>query len=87
MTMTFRNLERAGAELEQFHRELGQLEKRFNSLRESLGKTITVDLIAKQSCLPTKRSYRVVKKAPEASEPGPAPCESLSLTNSLLWHG
>jgi hypothetical protein len=38
---TFRNIEGARAELAQLHADLLQLEKRVNSVRESLGKAIT----------------------------------------------
>jgi hypothetical protein len=41
MPTTFRNLERAREEVAQLHGELLQLEKRVNSVRESLGKAIT----------------------------------------------
>jgi hypothetical protein len=41
MTITFRNLERAKEELAKLHGELLQLEKRVNSVRDSLGKAIT----------------------------------------------
>jgi hypothetical protein len=40
MPTTFRNIERAKQELAQLHGELLQLEKRVNSVRESLGKAI-----------------------------------------------
>jgi hypothetical protein len=41
MTMTLRNIERAKEELAELHRELLRLEKRVNSVRESVGKVIT----------------------------------------------
>ena len=41
MTTEFRNMERAREELALLHGELLQLEKRVNSVRESLGKAIT----------------------------------------------
>lgn len=41
MSTAFRNIERAKDELAQLHGELLQLEKRVNSVRESLGKAIT----------------------------------------------
>jgi hypothetical protein len=41
MATTFRNIERARGELTQLHGELLQLEKRVNSARESLGRSIT----------------------------------------------
>jgi hypothetical protein len=41
MTTAFRNIERARGELTQLHGELLQLEKRVNSVRESLGRAIT----------------------------------------------
>jgi predicted DNA-binding transcriptional regulator AlpA len=41
MPIAFRNTERARQEIAQLHGELLQLEKRVNSVRESLGKAIT----------------------------------------------
>jgi len=41
MPTTYRNIERAREEVAQLHGELRQLEKRVNSVRESLGKAIT----------------------------------------------
>jgi len=41
MATAFRNIERAREDLAQLHAELLQLERRVNSVRESLGKAIT----------------------------------------------
>jgi hypothetical protein len=74
--MTFRNIERAGAELEQFHRELLQLEKRVNSVRESLGKTITELFgtdrqafpLLQESALATRIAEAVISRLPVPSQ-------------------
>jgi Helix-turn-helix domain len=66
MPTTFRNIERAREELAHLHGELLQLEKRVNSVRDSLGKTITELFGTDRQAFPALQEAALVAKVAEA---------------------
>jgi hypothetical protein len=66
MPTRIRNLERAKEEAEQFHRELLQLEKRVNSVRESLGKAISDLFESERKSYPAVQEAALAEKVAEA---------------------
>jgi predicted DNA-binding transcriptional regulator AlpA len=65
MTMIFRNIERAGAELAQLHGELLRLENGVNSVRESLGKAITELFGTERQALPALQESALAARIAE----------------------
>ena len=66
MATLFRNIERAREELAQLHGELLQLEKRVDSLRESLGKAITELFGTDRQAFPALQEAELVARVAEA---------------------
>jgi hypothetical protein len=66
MPTTFRNIERAREELAQLHEELLQLEKRVNSVRESLGKAMTELLGTDRQTMPALQEAVLAARIVEA---------------------
>jgi predicted DNA-binding transcriptional regulator AlpA len=66
MPTTFRNIERAREELAHLHRELLQLERRVNSVRESLGKAIKELFGTDRQALPALQEAALAARVAEA---------------------
>jgi len=66
MPVTFRNIERAKEEIAQLHGELLQLEKRVNSVRESLGKAITELFGTDRQAFPALQEAALAARVAEA---------------------
>ncbi len=66
MSAAFRNIERAKDELAQLHGELLQLENRVNSVRESLGKTITELFGTDRQAFPALQEAALAARVAEA---------------------
>jgi hypothetical protein len=66
MSTAIRNIERAKDELTQLHGELLQLEKRFNSVRDSLGKAITELFGTDRQAFPALQEATLAARVAEA---------------------
>src|SRR5487761_175828 len=66
MSALFRNIERAREEIAQLHGELLQLEKRANSVRESLGKVITELFGTDRQAFPALQEAALAARVAEA---------------------
>jgi predicted DNA-binding transcriptional regulator AlpA len=66
MSTEFRNMERAREELAHLHGEIRQLEKRVDTLRESLGKAITELFWTDHQAFPALREAALVARIAEA---------------------